>query len=96
MLIADADCIGIMSLTSARSRTSTPRSARRGERDREEVAAFEYDAEKNLRDLQPELVDGAYRHFSIRDPKRRKISAAPFRDRVVHHAADGAPGPGPS
>lgn len=29
---------------------------------------------------------GAYRHFVIHEPKRRKISAAPFRDRVVHHA----------
>ena len=26
------------------------------------------------------------RHFTIHEPKRRKISAAPFRDRVVHHA----------
>jgi RNA-directed DNA polymerase len=65
--------------------------ARRGKRDREEVAAFEYDAEKNLFELQAELLDGGYRpgpyrHFWIRDPKRRKISAAPFRDRVVHHA----------
>ena len=67
------------------------REARRGKRDREEVAAFEYDAEKNLFELQLELLDGGYRpgpyrHFWIRDPKRRKISAAPFRDRVVHHA----------
>lgn len=29
---------------------------------------------------------GAYVHFYIHEPKRRKISAAPFRDRVVHHA----------
>ena len=29
---------------------------------------------------------GAYHHFFIHEPKRRKISAAPFRDRVVHHA----------
>jgi hypothetical protein len=29
---------------------------------------------------------GAYYSFYIRDPKRRLISAAPFRDRVVHHA----------
>ena len=29
---------------------------------------------------------GAYVHFHIHEPKRRKISAAPFRDRVVHHA----------
>lgn len=29
---------------------------------------------------------GQYTHFFIHEPKRRKISAAPFRDRVVHHA----------
>ena len=29
---------------------------------------------------------GAYTHFFIHEPKRRLISAAPFRDRVVHHA----------
>lgn len=29
---------------------------------------------------------GTYRTFEIYEPKRRMISAAPFRDRVVHHA----------
>ena len=29
---------------------------------------------------------GEYTHFYIHEPKKRKISAAPFRDRVVHHA----------
>lgn len=29
---------------------------------------------------------GGYRTFWIHDPKARLISAAPFRDRVVHHA----------
>ena len=29
---------------------------------------------------------GPYHHFWITDPKRRYISAAPFGDRVVHHA----------
>lgn len=29
---------------------------------------------------------GPYTHFFIHEPKRRKISAALFRDRVVHHA----------
>lgn len=67
------------------------RRARRGKRDREEVAAFEYDLEGNIIRLQGELErgeywPGPYRHFWIREPKRRKISAAPFRDRVVHHA----------
>jgi RNA-directed DNA polymerase len=29
---------------------------------------------------------GPYHNFFINEPKRRKISAAPFRDRIVHHA----------
>jgi hypothetical protein len=32
---------------------------------------------------------GKYRSFLIHEPKKRKISAAPFRDRVVHHALCG-------
>lgn len=67
------------------------RRARRGKRDREEVAAFEYGLEENLLTLQAELQTGTYRpgpyrNFWVYEPKRRKISAAPFRDRVVHHA----------
>ncbi len=62
------------------------------------VADFEFDLERNLFDLQAELLDGsyrpgAYRSFYIRDPKRRLISAAPFRDRVVHHALCNVIGP---
>ncbi len=65
--------------------------ARRGKRSASAVAAFEYAEEENLLQLQEELRDktyrpGVYRHFYIHEPKRRKISAAPFRDRVVHHA----------
>ena len=45
----------------------------------------------NLLMLQDELRQGRYRPgdyvtFTIHEPKRRRISAAPFRDRVVHHA----------
>ena len=32
------------------------------------------------------LRPGRYHHFLIHEPKQRKISAAPFRDRVAHHA----------
>src|ERR1019366_5854029 len=32
---------------------------------------------------------GAYRSFFIYEPKKRQISAAPYRDRVVHHALTG-------
>ncbi|MCS6880445.1 MAG: reverse transcriptase domain-containing protein [Oscillochloridaceae bacterium] len=65
--------------------------ARLGKRSKAEVAAFEYHLERNLFTLERELRageyrPGGYRHFYIFEPKKRKISAAPFRDRVVHHA----------
>jgi RNA-directed DNA polymerase len=65
--------------------------AARGKRGREPAAGFEYRLEDNLLQLQEELLNKTYRpgpyySFYIHDPKRRLISAAPFRDRVVHHA----------
>jgi len=67
------------------------RKARKGKRGREPAAAFEFNLEANLIQLQRELLvktyrPGPYHSFYIHDPKRRLISAAPFRDRVVHHA----------
>ena len=67
------------------------RKAARGKRGQPAVAAFEFNLEDELCRLQDELSaetyrPGAYTSFYIRDPKRRLISAAPFRDRVVHHA----------
>ncbi len=66
------------------------RKARRGKRDRAAVQRFEFDLERQLLSLQRRLVDGVYRPggFSthwISRPKARLISAAPYRDRVVHH-----------
>ncbi len=65
--------------------------ASRGKRGHPNVAAFEYRLEDNLLQLQRELetktyTPGAYHSFYIHEPKKRLISAAPFRDRVVHHA----------
>lgn len=65
--------------------------AARGKRGRPGAAAFEYLLADNLLALQHELLDknytpGPYHSFYIHEPKRRLISAAPFRDRVVHHA----------
>ena len=67
------------------------RKASRGKRGQPNVAAFEHQLEENLLALQRELTDfnyrqGGYVSFYIHEPKRRLISAAPFRDRVVHHA----------
>jgi len=67
------------------------RKARRGKARRPSVAAFELHLEKKLLQLQRELQNGEYqpgeyRVFTIYERKPREISAAPFRDRVVHHA----------
>lgn len=65
--------------------------ARRGKRARPAVATYNLDAETRLLRLQERLEDGsytpgAYRTFVIREWKRRVVSAAPFEDRIVHHA----------
>jgi len=63
----------------------------RGKRRKPGAAAFMANLEHELLRLERELLDGSYRPggystFEVREPKRRFISAAPFRDRVVHHA----------
>jgi len=65
--------------------------ARQGKRQRADVAAFSFNVEQEIFALHDELTTGnyqpgAYRQFIIRERKPRLISAAPFRDRVVHHA----------
>ena len=65
--------------------------AQRGKRFRGNVLAFNYEREQRLAGIQSRLTEksycpGAYRTFEIVEPKRRLISAAPYRDRVVHHA----------
>ena len=67
------------------------RMARKGKRSKAQVAAFELNQEEELLCLRDELLSGKwqpspYHSFYIHDLKRRLISAAPFRDRVVHHA----------
>ena len=67
------------------------RLARRGKRRTAAVAAFEHDLERELLALEEELAEGrfafsGYRVFIVREPAVREIRAAPYRDRVVHHA----------
>lgn len=67
------------------------REARRSKRFRDYALAFHGDEERELLRLRDELRSrtyrpGPYRTFTILDPKKRLISAAPYRDRVVHHA----------
>ena len=65
--------------------------AQRGSGGSREAAAFLVEREQGLLALRGRLLDGswepgAFRTFVIREPKRRVISAAPFVDRIVHHA----------
>jgi len=64
---------------------------RRRKRYKSRATQFEHLGLDQLLQLQHELSEetwqpGNYHHFRITDPKPRLISAAPFRDRVVHHA----------
>jgi retron-type reverse transcriptase len=62
-----------------------------GKRKKPGASAFMANLERELLRLESELLDGIYRpggyvEILVRDPKERLVSAAPFRDRVVHHA----------
>ena len=72
--------------------------AAKGKRECDYVLRFFRKLEDNLFQLQQELtthsyLPGQYSSFFIYEPKKRKISAAPFRDRVVHHALINIIGP---
>ena len=65
--------------------------ARQGKRRRPDVEDWWLRRETEIRRLRAALLagewrPGPYRFFEIHEPKRRLIAAAPFRDRVVHHA----------
>ena len=62
-----------------------------GKRYKKSVLVFKENLVENIKKIREELKNKSYKHgeylfFSVRDPKERKISAAPFRDRVIHHA----------
>jgi len=67
------------------------RGAARRKRRSRELLAFRHELEPRLWAMRRDLVAGpypwgAYRTITIRDPKPRVIRAAPFADRVLHHA----------
>lgn len=78
-------------ITTFENLLAAARQAQRGKRFRDNVLAFNFHLEAELFRLQEELwtktyCPGPYRTFEIYEPKPRLISAAPYRDRVVHHA----------
>ncbi len=74
------------------------RKAAAGKRFRPHVLAFFSEFEHHALQLLHELrtfsnQPGEYRAFFIYEPKKRLISAAPFRDRIVHHMLINVIGP---
>lgn len=62
---------------------------RKGKRATKELHEFQFYLEKNIFDLQCDLKNGTYCHgsyrvFTVCDNKKRVISVAPIRDRIVH------------
>lgn len=65
--------------------------ARKGKSDKSSVLDFGKNLRENLRALQGQILSGeveagGYHYFTIYDPKKRQICAAPFAQRVLHHA----------
>jgi len=65
--------------------------ASKGKRHRSSVRAFADDLDGKCHTMATSLYSGVfpwgrYREFQINEPKRRLIAAAPFPDRVAHHA----------
>jgi retron-type reverse transcriptase len=65
--------------------------AGKGKQDRAEVIAFRSNLGENLDKIRRQLLEhspdiGHYRFFEVHDPKKRRICAASFPERVLHHA----------
>jgi hypothetical protein len=65
--------------------------SRKGKEDKPEVLEFRKQLDANLLSLRNDILSGNvevgnYYYFTIHDPKERLICAAPFRQRVLHHA----------
>jgi RNA-directed DNA polymerase len=78
-------------ITSFENLLLAARKAQRGKRFRPNVLEFNDRLESNLLVLQSQLRNqtyepGGYRTFEIFEPKPRIIAAAPYIDRVIHHA----------
>ncbi len=65
--------------------------AQKGKGSKAQVFRFGKNLRENLRVLQAQIRSGAveiggYHYFTVYDPKKRQICAAPFAQRVLHHA----------
>lgn len=63
----------------------------RGKRCNDDVVLYRRNLDENIAELHRQILSGKvevgnYTYFTIRDPKERMICAAPFGERVLHHA----------
>ncbi|MDD2628261.1 MAG: reverse transcriptase domain-containing protein [Clostridia bacterium] len=63
--------------------------SRKGKTKRKDVILFSLKYESNIKDILNDLINGTYKFnrynvFYVYEPKKRKVLAATFRDRVVH------------
>lgn len=82
---------GLAEIAATGNLMDAARRARKGKSRRPDVEEWWQRRESHVLRLHEELRSGkwkpgGYRLFEIREPKRRVIAAAPFGDRVVHHA----------
>jgi retron-type reverse transcriptase len=78
-------------ITSFENLLLAAKKAQKGKRFKDSTALFNLNLEKELLKILRELQGrtyrpGRYKEFVIYEPVKRLISAAPYRDRVVHHA----------
>jgi RNA-directed DNA polymerase len=65
--------------------------AKKGKSEKHSVHLFTNELDRNLLKLREQILSGKievgnYHYFTIYDPKERKICAAAFAERVLHHA----------
>ena len=65
--------------------------AKKGHSKKPGVKHYFYNLEKEIFQIKEDLISrryrtGNYRVFKVYEPKERIIKAAPFKDRIVHHA----------
>ena len=90
-LLPSAERASFEKITSFPNLYRAYKEAARAKHGRASVLRHDLHAESILLKLQWELQNGRYRHgkynrFTITDPKPREVNAAPFTDRIVHHA----------
>jgi retron-type reverse transcriptase len=78
-------------ITSFENLILAAKKSRKGKKSKIATQKFDIELETNIINLQKEFrnftyTTGEYKSFFINDSKKRLITAAPYKDRIVHHA----------